>query len=131
MRIEALGLPLTKEEAVQINDLRERTFALACIKVGCEVYSQIPVGNSRIDFFVINPKNDRGKLVEITYESREDIYKKNLTVIKKGRKKRVPNNTGLRKQRQIESMKASGLPWTILCRDEMQKIENFCRTDLD
>ena len=34
----------------------ERNFALACLEVGCEVYHQVEVGDSDIDFLVVNPQ---------------------------------------------------------------------------
>ena len=81
------GLRLTEELAGEIKNQGEKAFALACLEVGCEVYYQIPVGDSNIDFRVINPKaNNRGKLVEITMEKRKDVEKKFVQKTKNGKK---------------------------------------------
>ncbi|HEX9008200.1 MAG TPA: hypothetical protein VF837_02990 [Patescibacteria group bacterium] len=122
-----LGIPLSEEDARGIKDEGERAFALACLEADCLVFHQIVVGQSKIDFFVLNPKNPstEGKLVEVTLESKEDIEKKHIRKGKGRHAKKVINTTGMRKQRQIESMRSSGLPWTILCRNE---VENLKRT---
>lgn len=76
MRLEK-GPRLTTQTAKKIINEGERNFALACLGVGCEVYHQIAVGISNIDFLVINPKaNTEGKLVEVTMEKRANIEKK-------------------------------------------------------
>ena len=120
-----MGYSLTEAEALSIKDQGERDFALACIEVGCLLYTQIPVGNSRIDFLVVNPKNpsSKGKLVEVTYEKRADIEKKHIKKGKGHQAKKVINTTGMRKLRQIDRMKNSGLPWTILCGEEMENLK--------
>jgi len=124
MRLE-IGKQLTEVEALNIQNEGERLFALACISVGVEVYSQIPVGISNIDFFVVNPKAFTvGKLVEVTMEKKEDLDKKFVTIEKCGVKRRVLNTTGPRKKRQMESMKQSGHKWTILFDREVNNLRN-------
>ena len=120
-----LGIPLSEVEALGIKDEGERAFALACLESDCLVFHQITVGQSKIDFFVLNPKNPstEGKLVEVTLESKEDIDKKHIRKGKGRHAKKVINTTGMRKQRQIESMRTSGLPWTILCRNEINNLK--------
>lgn len=124
MRLE-IGKQLSESEAMKIENEGERLFALACLEVGVEVYAQIPVGISNIDFYVINPKAyTAGKLVEVTMEPREDMDKKFVTKISKGVRKKVLNTTGPRKKRQMESMKESGHKWTILFDREVNNLRN-------
>ena len=119
MRLE-MGERLTWGLAEKLRYQGEKDFALACLEVGCEVYYQIPIGDSKIDFYVVNPKaNTGGKLVEVTMEKRDELKKR---YIQKGRgvqKKRVINATGLRKQRQLDSMRQSGHKWTVLFNEEI------------
>lgn len=122
MRLEK-GSRLTEYKALEIVNEGERNFALACLEVGCDVYYQIPVGISNIDFLVVNPKaNTEGKLVEITMEKKANIDKKFIKKKFGKSRKKIPNETGARKHRQIESMKESGHKWTILYDEEVRRL---------
>ena len=122
MRLE-IGRPLTETEASVLENEGERLFAEACLEVGCEVYYGIQVGNSKIDFFVINPHAySQGKLVEVTMERKEELDKMIVTRIRNGVKTEEVNKTGFRKNRQIENMKESGHKWTILFDSEVKNL---------
>ena len=122
MRLE-MGERLTWGLAEKLRNQGEKDFALACLEVGCEVYYQIPIGDSKIDFYVVNPKaNTGGKLVEVTMEKRTDLRKRYIQRGRGGQKKRVINATGLRKQRQMDNMKQSGYRWTMLFSEEVSNL---------
>lgn len=98
----------------------EAIFALACLEAGCRLIAQIPVHGSIIDFMVINPKNPRstGKLVEVSTLPRSAIegppasqpsHKVQLQIASK--------------RHQIENMRASGLPWTVLFGREIANLK--------
>jgi hypothetical protein len=117
------GQPLSEEEAYGITDEAEKIFALRCLEKGILLYHQVEVGNSVIDFLVVNPKAvSPGKIVEVTMQKKEDLEKKTVTIGEGKNKRTVPNKTGFRKQRQIESMKQSGWNWTILMNEEMKRL---------
>lgn len=125
MNINEINLSfLNEEQASAIPSPTERLFALRVLEVGCEIAHQIPVGDSTIDFFIINPKNPRseGRLVETTQMSREQMCQNTITKKVKGKKRRVANDTGRRKKRQEAAMESSGLPWTIMFGDNLNKI---------
>jgi|GEM_PF-1983822 len=122
---------LSVEQAKTISSSSERNFALRCLAVGCLLYYQVPIGHSCIDFLVINPKAHQhadlleesyGILVEVTLLSRADKEKKTRQKVIKGKKKKLVNKTGLRKERQIQAMAISGYRWTILYEENMEKI---------
>jgi hypothetical protein len=115
---------LTIEQAMEIKDEGERVFALSCIAVGCNLQHQISVGDSIIDFLVVNPKKpphleNKGTLVEVTLMPKEDIDKRTLLRKIKGKKRRVINKTGFRKKRQEKSMTESDYQWTMLYRENI------------
>jgi hypothetical protein len=117
-----MGEKLSREWAEELKNQGERDFALACLEVGCEVYYQIAVGDSMIDFYVVNPKTKtEGKLVEVTMEKRL-IWKKYIHKVWRSEKK-VVNTTGLRKQRQLDSMMQSGHKWTMLFDEEVSNLK--------
>lgn len=130
---------LTLEQAKALKSDSERDFALRCLAVGCLLVHQIPVGSSVIDFLVINPKRyidsaiePRGKLVEVTYfnkvsrSHRKSTQKKN-TGTKEKKNRHKYQETKARKNRQIEAMKASGYPWTILYSEQLTNIKRAAR----
>lgn len=88
--------------------------------MGCYLYYQIALDGSVIDFLVINPKIPKehrvGKLVEVTMMWRKDLYRK--------------NKTGRRKQHQITHMEDSGLGWTILYREEIERLRRQLTEDV-
>lgn len=99
---------------------------------------QIPIGKSIIDFLVINPKRygsdkvkPRGKLVEVTYYNPNPRDQKNQSRKNKGawgRKRRIKQQeTQARKSRQIEAMKMSGYPWTILYFEQIENIKRAAK----
>ncbi len=94
---------LNKEQALAIPNPTERLFALRVLEAGCEIAHQIPIGDSVIDFLVVNPNNPRsqGKLVETTLMMREQMDQNTIAKMVKGKKRRVTNDTGKRKK----------LPW--------------------
>jgi hypothetical protein len=117
------------EEALEIRDQGERDFALKCLTMGLLLQHEVTIGQSLIDFFLINPKRlaaigESGTLIEVTQMPKANKDKKFVTKKKKGKKKKVLNKTGQRKQRQIEAMKASGYRWIILYRETLRKIMN-------
>jgi len=110
-------------EASSLENEGEMLFALACIEKGCEIYYEISVGCSKIDFFVVNPRAySAGKLVEVTMEKKEDLDKLIVTREKNGVIVEEVNKTGFRKNRQIENMKQSGHKWTILFDSEVNNL---------
>lgn len=114
---------LTFDDALDIEDDKERSFALACLSVGCLVQHEVSIADSVIDFLVINPQiNNGGTLVEVTRMSKEDLDKKFIKKKKKGKKTKVLNTTGKRKKRQIEAMKSSGYRWTVMYGENLKKI---------
>lgn len=122
MRLE-LGKPISVAEASSLENEGEMLFALACLEKGCEVYYEIPVGCSKIDFFVVNPHAfTAGKLVEVTMEKKEDLNKLIIEIERDNKKVEVANTTGFRKNRQIENMKQSGHKWTILFDSEVKNL---------
>lgn len=122
MRLE-LGNPMSVTEASSLENEGEMLFALACIEKGCEIYYEISVGCSKIDFFVVNPRAySAGKLVEVTMEKKEDLDKLIVTREKNGVIVEEVNKTGFRKNRQIENMKQSGHKWTILFDSEVNNL---------
>lgn len=125
---------LTLEQAKALKSDSERDFALRCLAVGCLLVHQIPVGSSVIDFLVINPKRytnaggeTRGKLVEVTQLDESPKMQHNST--DKRRKSRSKNKikqqyqkTKARKERQVDAMRSSGHPWTILYGEQLRRI---------
>ena len=125
---------LTLERAELIEEISKRIFALKCISVGCLVQEEIAVGHSIIDFLVINPKRleheeTLGKLVEVTMMSKLDLMKNKVHRRVNGRKRRVLNKSGIRKQRQIESMIQSEYPWTILYGEHIGNIVDASKSE--
>ncbi len=126
---------LTLEQAKALKSASERDFALRCLAVGCLLVHQIPVGSSVIDFLVINPKRyanasvePRGKLVEVTQLDESPRRQKNTASGRrksenKYKKKQKYIKTKARKNRQIEAMKASEYPWTILYSEQLINIK--------
>lgn len=130
-------------DARKIKDDAERSFALLCLSVGLLLKHQIPVGDSTIDFLVVNPKskNKKGKLVEITMCKKDVLkekeqnngsyiqspnltyggYAKNIS----GQKFNTVKNIG-RKARQLKRMQDSGYAHTMLFRNTMEKILQNC-----
>lgn len=105
----ARAIPLTRETALCLCNASERDFALRALNVGCEVYYSIPVGNSLIDFYVVNPKRkeeDGGIIVEVTELLKEDLQAGTTTC--------VSSRTAQRKKRQIEAMVATGRKYVVL-----------------
>lgn len=89
---------------------------------------QIPIGQSIIDFLVINPKRygsdkvkPRGKLVEVTYI--DEVEKEYVSE----KRKRIHQEMRARKLRQVEAMKASGYPWTILYFEQLENIKRAAK----
>lgn len=127
-------------DARKIKDQAERSFALLCLAYGLILKHQIPVGDSVIDFLVINPKskNKKGKLVEITLCNADVLkektpnnppfddhtyggYAKNIS----GQNFNTVKNIG-RKARQLKRMQDSGYAHTMLFRNTMEKILQNC-----
>ncbi len=124
MHIER-GTEITFENISTLKNEGERLFAEACLTSGCVLFHPVQVGESEIDFWVINPKSQSpGKLVEVTLEDEADLDKKTVTKKISGKKKKVPNKTGERKKRQIENMSESGHSWTILFRTHLENIRH-------
>lgn len=92
----------------------ERAFAKILIKKGLKVYREIPIADngSTADFYVYNPRSKRGKLVEVTLLQKE---------YKKGDKK--PSiKTIRRKDRQIETLEATGMTYVVLYKENFRAI---------
>ena len=126
-----LPTPLSIEQAQELIDDSERYFALRCIAAGCLLWHEIPIDQSCIDFLVVNPKilaegelptYESGTLVEVTFLSVFDKDKKMKVVSKNGVKKKVLNETGKRKNNQIQAMRNSGHRWTILYKENLVKM---------
>lgn len=127
-------------DARKIKDEAERSFALLCLAHGLILKHQIPVGDSVIDFLVINPKskNKKGKLVEVTLcnadvlkekipknlVSQEDTYGSYAKDISDHSFDQVKNRG--RKARQLKRMQNSGFHYTMLFRITMEKIIQNC-----
>ncbi|HNS65543.1 MAG TPA: hypothetical protein PKJ26_03540 [Candidatus Woesebacteria bacterium] len=130
---------LTLEQAKALNSASERDFALRCLAVGCLLVHQIPVGSSVIDFLVINPKRytnaggeTRGKLVEVT--QLDESPERQINSTNKRRKSRNKNKikqqyqkTKARKERQVDAMRSSGHPWTILYNEQLKNMKRAAR----
>jgi len=118
---------LSHSEAQEIECKTEREFALRCLAVGCFLVHQVPVGESVIDFLVINPRRaqegvlPQGRLVEVTLMSKSQKDVKNVRRHPKDKHK-VRNTTGERKERQITAMKNSGYSWTILYKENIHQM---------
>ena len=104
---------LNTESAYKIKNWGERVFAIACTsKPHLKVYYQIPVREKVIDFLIKNTNlngKSKGKLVEVTKMPYKRINKS--------------------KRRQKTVMVESGLPNTILYRENLTKIEDSLKTD--
>ncbi len=115
------------EDTKRLTNPTERAFALRCIAVGCIVFHEVRIGSSLIDFLVINPRINRtgehtGILVEVTRMRKAQKDVKAVRCPGKNNRKKRPNLTGKRKNRQIEAMAASGLRWTILYGENLDSI---------
>jgi len=124
-RIEIYREPLSLEEAEQIKDSNERLFAQECISRGHHVFPKIPVNGSLIDFYVVNRKKqfNQGKLVEVTIHEENILHQRNVIINKKGRKVLRPSKNGWRKKRQINAMRDSDVPYTVMWRQELENIK--------
>jgi hypothetical protein len=95
---------ITEKNLGEIINWGERVFATACVRVGLEVVSQIPVGDSKIDFKV-KTRSGNLRLIEVTESKRKNARRLQ------------------RKMRQLKNMKESGLGYCLLCNEELINIQ--------
>lgn len=100
----------------------EKEVALLFMSKGLLVYREIPIGSngSTADFYVYNPKSKRGKLVEVTLI--QQSYKPG--------EKKPSIKTRKRKSRQLVLLKATGMPFVILYKENLNSIRKRLNTDL-
>ena len=107
---------MSVEDTERLNELKsnEREFALLLLSKGLEVYPEPVIQGCTAlpDFFVVNPKTGTGKIVEITLREKSSGKSKN-------------RKTFLRKQRQTEELKNTGIPCIFLYRENQEKIRNY------
>lgn len=70
------------------------------------------------DFFVWNPKAQRGKIVEITFISEQEGFM------------HVSRKTRARKKRQLVSLENCGVPFVILYREHLKNISKYSYPNL-
>jgi len=113
--------PLSVEDKDRLNELKtnEREFALLLLYKGFTVYPEPQIEGclATPDFFVINPRTKKGKLLEITLMSENK---------RMGRKK----ETFLRKQRQKEELIQTHIPCVFLYRENQELIREYAWGDL-
>jgi len=82
----------------------EIAFARLFLLYGYFVWRAPIVNGSRPDFLVVNPRGATGqpRLVEVTQLTKKEALEK--------------------KQKQIKNMKDSGLPWTLLTKENLLKV---------
>ena len=103
---------LTKETAKKIRNWGEKTFATATTSIDhLIVIHHVPVGTRNIDFWVKNTRmngKSQGKFVEVTEMSIKKISKK---------------------RSQINAMKKSRLPYTVIFSENLMKISKHIREE--
>lgn len=106
---------LTRDTAGEIADAGERIFARATTsRDNLVVTYQIPVGENVIDFMVQNRKVKRescGKLVEIS------------TIKTRRKAEKLSRRNRSNKDKQVLAMRESGQPFTVLYRENLEKIQ--------
>ena len=122
-----LPSPLTFEE-IDAKDsgmhTEEKHFAELLLSKNLIVYREpfFPDFESNIDFFVFNPNNGNGKLVEITQLSKDPSKFKCGKGKKRAERSKQKKKTLERKERQITNLKGCGIPYVILYKEEMKNI---------
>jgi very-short-patch-repair endonuclease len=100
----ALATKLDEASAHAIPSWAERTTALVYLKQGLEVYYQVPIGDSVIDFLV--------------KDSDSTIF---LVEVKGNTEARIKQ--GDRQKRQIQSMERTGLPFFVFHSDDIKDMQ--------
>lgn len=100
----------------------EKKVALLLLSKGLVIYREIPIGKngSTADFYVYNPRSKSGKLVEVT------LMKKSY----RPKEKKPSYKTKKRKENQLDLLKATGMPFVVLYREEFESIDRFLSTNL-
>jgi hypothetical protein len=109
--------PSLYEPAYNPMNAYEKSVALLLISKGLMVYREIPIGTngSNADFYVYNPKSKKGKLVEVT------LIKKAY----KPREKLPSHKTRKRKSNQLLLLKATGMPFVVLYKENLESIRKY------
>jgi very-short-patch-repair endonuclease len=95
---------ITSENIGSIDNWGEKVFAEACLRLGIKATYQVPIGDSIIDF-KIETRSGNEKLIEVTSSSKENARKLQ------------------RKMRQRKNMAKSGLGYSMLCSNQLLKIQ--------
>lgn len=110
-------LPSLYEKPYTVMNEYEKGIAELLLKRGLVVYREIPIGESgsSADFYVYNPKSKKGKLVEVTLIKRYYKAGDKLPSIK----------TKNRKDRQLELLQATGMPFVVLYQENLVSIRKY------
>jgi hypothetical protein len=117
-----LSEPLTYESEDTLLKMNscEREFTLLLLDRGLLLFREPEIEGMDFlpDFFVYNVEAARGKLVELTLFN-EDYSNGNSS------KKSIE-----RKKRQIENLERTGIPYTVLKREQLSMIREYCCPEL-
>ncbi|GIK83992.1 MAG: hypothetical protein BroJett025_06140 [Patescibacteria group bacterium] len=114
--------PSLYEPAYNTMNEYERGVAQLFIEKGLLVYREVPIGTngSTADFYVYNPRSKKGKLVEVTLI--QQVYNPG--------DRQPSHKTRKRKGRQLVLLNATGMPFVVLYKENLESIRKRLNRNL-